>query len=71
MRQYEEFDLSVSDGTVYRALKELGFSHVSARAYKQSIDAIEAFKKNFATRVAEIRRTLAPSTPIEAWFQML
>ena len=47
MRLYEEFGLSVSDDTVYRALKELGFSHVSARprAYKQSTDAIEAFKK--------------------------
>ena len=47
MRLYEEFGLSVSDDTVYRALKELGFSHVSARprAYKQDTDAIEAFKK--------------------------
>ena len=37
MRLYEEFRLSVSDDTVYRALKDLGFSHVSARpkAYKQ------------------------------------
>src|SRR3974390_65595 len=26
-------------------------------------------QKNFATRVAEIRRTLAPGTPIEVWFQ--
>jgi transposase len=47
MRLYEEFGLSVSDDTVYRALRGLGFSHVSARprAYKQSADAIEAFKK--------------------------
>ncbi len=29
MRLHEEFGLSVSDDTVYRALKELGFSHVS------------------------------------------
>jgi transposase len=28
MRLHEEFGLSVSDDTVYRALKELGFSHV-------------------------------------------
>jgi Winged helix-turn helix len=37
MRLHEEFGISVSDDTVYRALKELGFSHVSARpkAYKQ------------------------------------
>ncbi|MGY3487934.1 transposase [Bradyrhizobium sp. USDA 4011] len=48
MRLYEEFGISVSDDTVYRALKDLGFSHVSARprAYKQDPEAIEAFKKN-------------------------
>ncbi|MGH6679458.1 MAG: winged helix-turn-helix domain-containing protein, partial [Bradyrhizobium sp.] len=47
MRLHEEFGISVSDDTVYRALKDLGFSHVSARprAYKQDPDAIEAFKK--------------------------
>jgi transposase len=47
MRLYEEFRVSVSDDTIYRALKELGFSHVSARprAYKQDADAIETFKK--------------------------
>src|SRR6202165_1727629 len=31
MQLHEEFGLSVSDDTVYRALRELGFSHVSAR----------------------------------------
>src|SRR6202162_6606377 len=31
MRLYEEFGLSISDDTVYRALKDLGFSHVRAR----------------------------------------
>jgi transposase len=47
MRLHEEFGLSVSDDTIYRALKELGFSHVSARpkAYKQDPEAVEAFKK--------------------------
>ena len=44
-----EFALSVSDDTIYRAMKELGFSHVSARpkAYKQDAEAMEAFKKTF------------------------
>ena len=72
MRLHEEFGLSVSDDTVYRALKDLGFSHVSARprAYKQDTDAVQAFKK-FAARVAEIRDALAPGTPVEVWFQML
>ena len=49
MRLHEEFGISVSDDTVYRALKDLGFSHVSARpkAYKQDAEAMEAFKKTF------------------------
>jgi transposase len=49
MRLYEEFGISVSDDTVYRALKALGFSHVSARprAYKQDPEEIDAFKKTF------------------------
>jgi transposase len=47
MQMHEKFGISVSDDTIYRALKELGFSHVSARpkAYKQDPDAIDAFKK--------------------------
>ena len=47
MRLHEEFGFSVSDDTIYRALKDLGFSHVSARpkAYKQDAEAMEAFKK--------------------------
>ena len=47
MRLHEEFGISVSDDTIYRVLKDLGFSHLSARpkAYKQDPDAMEAFKK--------------------------
>jgi transposase len=47
MRLHEEFGLSVSDDTIYRALRDLGFSHVSARpkAYKQDPDVVDAFKK--------------------------
>jgi transposase len=47
MQLHEQFGLSVSDDTIYRALKELGFSHVSARpkAYKQDPGAVETFKK--------------------------
>ena len=46
MRLHEQFGLSVSDDTIYRALKNLGFSHVSARpkAYKQNAEAMDAFK---------------------------
>jgi transposase len=44
---HEEFGISVSDDTVYRALKDLGFAHLSARpkAYRQDAEAMEAFKK--------------------------
>src|ERR1700758_3934314 len=47
VRLHEEFGLSVSDDTIYRALKTLGFSHVSARpkAYRQNAEAMDAFKK--------------------------
>jgi transposase len=47
LRLAAEFGISVSDDTVYRALKDLGFSHVSARpkAYQQDPDAVAAFKK--------------------------
>src|ERR1700730_17009550 len=47
MLLHEEFGLSVSDDTVYRALETLGFSHVSARpkAYRQNAEAMDAFKK--------------------------
>lgn len=43
----EEFGVSVSDDTVYRMLKAMGYAHISARpkAYKQDAEAIEAFKK--------------------------
>jgi transposase len=49
MQLHEEFGISVSDDTIYRVLKDLGFSHVSARpkAYKQDLEALEAFKKTF------------------------
>ena len=53
MRLYEEFGLSVSDDTIYRALKKLGFSHMSARpkAYKQNAEAVDAFKKKTSPSV--------------------
>ena len=63
MRLYEEFGISVSDDTVYRALKALGFSHVSARpkAYKQNEDAMEAFKKTFLPAWRKSGRGLRPA----------
>src|SRR6202023_1186 len=65
MRLYEEFDISVSDDTVYRALKQLGFAHLSARpkAYKQDADAVEAFKKSFPTAWRRSARSLRLAHP--------
>lgn len=65
MRLHEEFGLSVSDDTVYRALKKLGFSHVSARprAYKQDADAVAAFKKNFPAAWRRSARSLRLAHP--------
>jgi putative transposase len=62
MRLYEEFGLSVSDDTIYRALKKLGFSHVSARpkAYKQNAEAMEAFKKTSPSVWRKSARHLHP-----------
>src|SRR6478672_723739 len=62
MRLHGEFGLSVSDDTIYRALKDLGFSHLSARpkAYKQDADAIAAFKK---TLPYEWRKSARHSRP--------
>jgi transposase len=42
----EEFGISVSDDTFYRALKDLGSAHLSARpkAYRQDPEAMETFK---------------------------
>jgi transposase len=63
MRLHEEFGISVSDDTVYRALKDLGFSHVSARpkAYKQDADAMEAFKKTLLPAWRKSARSLRPA----------
>jgi transposase len=65
MRLYEEFALSVSDDTVYRALKDLGYSHVSARpkAYKQDPEAIATFKKTLPHVWRKSARHSRPAHP--------
>jgi len=58
----EAFGISVSDDTVYRALKASGFAHLSARpkAYRQDPEAMEAFKK---TSLPVWRRSVSSSRP--------
>ena len=65
MRLHEEFGLSVSDDTIYRALKDLGFSHVSARpkAYKQDAEAMDAFKKTLPYAWRKSARSLRRAHP--------
>jgi transposase len=64
MRLHEEIGLSVSDDTIYRALKDLGFSHMSARpkAYKQDPDATEAFKRMARPVRKWLRHDILPRT---------
>ena len=66
MRLLEEFGLSVSDDTVYRALKDPGYAHVSARprAYRQDAEARAAFKK---TSPPGWRKSANASRPIPRW----
>ena len=63
MRLHEEFGLSVSDDTIYRALRDLGFSHVSARpkAYKQNVEAMDAFKKTLPSVWRKSARSSHPT----------
>src|SRR3982074_873589 len=65
MRLYEEFALSVSDDTIYRALKDLGFSHLSARpkAYKQDAETLTAFKKTSPYAWRKSARHSRPAHP--------
>ena len=65
MRLHEELGISVSDDTIYRALKDLGFSHVSARpkAYKQDAEAITAFKKTSPYAWRKSARHARPAHP--------
>ena len=72
MRLHEEFGLSMSDDTVYRALKALGFSHVSARprVYNQNADATGTFRKTSpSAKRKSVEKRVALGTSLEVWFQ--
>lgn len=61
----EEFGISVSDDTIYRALKDLGFAHLSARpkAYRQDPEAMQAFKKTSPPMWRKSARSSRPAHP--------
>ena len=72
MQLHEKFGLSVSDDTIYRAAlhqPRLLASQRAAAGVQAGPRRNRGVQKNFAARVADIRQTLPPDTPIEVWFQ--
>lgn len=67
----ERFGVDYHVRHVGQILHDLGFSHVSTRPQhpEQDADIIEAFKKNFAEKLEETLKDVAPGTPVEIWFQ--
>ena len=67
----ERFAVDLSEVSLGRVLKQLGFSHISARPQHpaQDAEAIAAFIKKFPAHVAEALKKVAPATAIEVWFQ--
>ena len=67
----EEFGVDYHERTVGRLLKQLGFSHISARPRPpmQDAETILAFKKNFGRTLAAHLAGIAKSKKVEIWFQ--
>ncbi|MFT3972048.1 MAG: IS630 family transposase [Amaricoccus sp.] len=67
---WEAFRVSVSEATVGRELRALGFRKLSARPrhYAQDPEAAAGFQKSLPERVAEVRAA-HPGKRIELWFQ--
>ena len=65
---WDEFGISVSDDTVYRMLKRMGFAHLSARpkAYKQTEEALADFKKTSPTAWRKSDRGSAPARQLRS-----
>jgi transposase len=68
---WEEFRISISETTLSRELRGLGYRKLSARPrhYAQNPEALEAFKKNLPATLEAIRAGLPNGTPIELWWQ--
>ncbi|RVP94420.1 IS630 family transposase [Sinorhizobium meliloti] len=68
---WEEFRVSVSEQTLGRELRSMGYRKLSARPrhHAQEADAAETFKKPFPAAVAEIAEGPARGRVIEIWFQ--
>jgi transposase len=67
---WDAFGISVSEATLSRELKALGYSKLSARPRHHARDTRSGspLSKDFPARLAEIRDALPPGTGIELWF---
>ncbi|MEK0189006.1 IS630 family transposase [Microcoleus anatoxicus PTRS2] len=68
---WEEFRVSVSEQTLSREVRAMGYRKLAARPkhHAQDPQAIEDFKKNFPAAVAEIASGAAQGKRIEIWYQ--
>ena len=69
---FEEFRITIAKQTLSRELRAMGYRKLSARPrhHAQAEGAIEAFKKNFPTRLDEVaHETGLGVESIEIWFQ--
>ncbi|MGE8131960.1 IS630 family transposase [Methylobacterium sp. NPDC080182] len=66
---FEDHSVSVSEQTLSRVLRGMGYRKLSARPrhHAQDPDAIPAFKKFFPARLAQIAQAVG-GKPIEVWF---
>ena len=67
---WDEFRIVVSETTLGRELRTLGYRKLSARPrhHAKSDAAVAVFKKSFPARVAEIASNEADGKPLEIWF---
>ena len=68
---WEEFQISLSETTLSRELRALGYRKLSARPrhYAPNPEALEAFKKGLPATLEVIRAGLPTGTPLELWWQ--
>ena len=66
----DEFGVELHERTVGKLLRRLKFTRLQPRPYHPKKDAAaqEAFKKNFASQVAEVVPAAAAGKPLEIWF---
>ena len=68
---WDKFRISLTEPTVSRELKAMGFTKMTARPrhHAQNELALEDFKKNFPAELAKLRQRLPDGVEIELWWQ--